>query len=77
MLPFPLVLFLLYSILGCVTVAVFWPALEVEVEMAIDQSTRDLVEEDDIPNAQNAQRVFLTLAFVIFWPILVFEISRR
>lgn len=64
----PLAFFFSYLILGMITTAVLWSQMSLEIEMAIG------LEEDE---AQGVLRVFLTVVFVLAWPLVLYDVIRR
>ena len=64
----PLVFSFLYVLCGMITTAVLWSQMSLEIEMAIGQ------EEDE---AQGILRVFLTIIFVLAWPLVLWDVLRK
>lgn len=64
----PLVACFVYLALGMITTASVWTTMADEIEMAID------LEEAEI---QPVLRMFLTVVFVLAWPVVIFELARR
>lgn len=64
----PLAFFFSYLILGMITTAVLWSQMSLEIEMAIG------LEDDE---AQGILRVFLTVVFVLAWPLVLYDVIRR
>jgi len=64
----PLVFFFSYLILGMITTAGLWSEMSMEIEMAID------LEDED---AQGFLRMFLTVIFVLAWPLVLWDVLRR
>ena len=64
----PLVFFFCYLVLGMITTAVLWDQMSMEIEMAIG------LEEDE---AQGFLRLFLTVIFVLAWPLVLWDVLRR
>lgn len=63
----PLVFCFCYVICGMITTAVLWSQMSLEIEMAIG------LEEDE---AQGILRVFLTIIFVLAWPLVLWDVFR-
>lgn len=57
-----------YMLLGMITTTSVWLSMPEEIEMAIG------MEEEEV---QPALRVFLTVVFVLAWPLVVLELARR
>lgn len=64
----PLAFFFSYLLLGFITTAVLWSQMSLEIEMAIG------LEEDE---AQGLLRVFLTIVFVLAWPLVLYDVIKK
>ncbi len=64
----PLTVLFFWLVLGMITASSAWASMPEEIESAIG------LEEEDM---QPALRVFLTVVFVLAWPIVLVEMIRR
>lgn len=64
----PLLFSFAYLILGMLTTTFLWSSMQLEIEAALS------LEEDE---AQGALRVFLTVIFVLAWPVVLWDVLRR
>jgi hypothetical protein len=61
-----------YLVLGMVTTATLWAQMEPEIEMALDLEESEVGEEMKGP-----MRLMLTLLFVLFWPVVIYDFMSR
>ena len=64
----PLLFSFAYLLLGMTTTVVLWSQMAMEIEMAIG------MEEDEF---QPLLRVFLTVVFVLAWPLVLADVIRK
>ncbi|MCP4503791.1 MAG: hypothetical protein GY822_28020 [Deltaproteobacteria bacterium] len=64
----PILFMSCYGVLGMGTTAVLWPMLQDEIEMAIGMEDEEM---------HNAMRISMMLAFVLLWPIVLWDVVRR
>lgn len=64
----PLTVLFFWLVLGMITTTYAWVAMPEEIESAIG------MEEEEM---QPALRIFLTVVFVLAWPIVLVEMIRR
>lgn len=64
----PLSVFFFWMVLGMATTMSVWITMPDEIESAIDMEDEDM---------RPALRVFLTLVFVLAWPLVLVEMIRR
>ena len=64
----PLLFSFAYLILGMVTTSVLWPSMQLEIETALS------LEDDE---AQGVLRFFLTIVFVLAWPVVLWDVVRN
>jgi hypothetical protein len=64
----PLLFSFAYLILGMVTTSVLWTSMQLEIETALS------LEDDE---AQGVLRFFLTIVFVLAWPVVLWDVVRN
>ena len=68
----PMIVSATYLFLGMLTTALLWVQMEPEIEMALDMEESEVGEEMKGP-----MRLMLTLLFVLFWPLVVYDFMAR
>ena len=66
----PLVFFFCYLFMGMIATMALWGQLSDEIDLSIE------MEESEV-EAQGALRMFITVVFVLAWPVVVSDVIRR
>jgi hypothetical protein len=64
----PLLFSFAYLILGMLTTSVLWTTMQLEIETALS------LEDDE---AQGVLRFFLTIIFVLAWPVVLWDVVKN
>lgn len=68
----PLLITTVYLLLGMVATGMLWFQMEPEIEMALDLEENEMGE-----GMRGSMRLMLTLLFVLFWPMVVYDLMVR